>query len=61
MIGYNNYKTHLKTLGLIHNDCYPVSIISEGAVGVKYTAGSVHKSMGDNVVRIWVQLKRWCV
>ena len=23
--------------------------------------GSVHKSRGDNVVRIWVQLKRWCV
>ena len=24
-------------------------------------AGSVHKSSGDSVVRIWVQLKRWCV
>ena len=24
-------------------------------------AGSVHKSMGDNVVRMWVQLKRLCV
>ena len=24
-------------------------------------AGSVHKSRGDNVVRMWVQLKRWCV
>ena len=24
-------------------------------------AGSVHKSMGDSVVRMWVQLKRWCV
>ena len=24
-------------------------------------AGSVHKSMGDSVMRIWVQLKRWCV
>ena len=23
--------------------------------------GSVHKSRGDNVVRMWVQLKRWCV
>ena len=23
--------------------------------------GSVHKSMGDSVVRMWVQLKRWCV
>ena len=22
---------------------------------------SVHKSMGDSVVRMWVQLKRWCV
>ena len=25
------------------------------------TAGSIPKSMGDNVVRIWMQLKRWCV
>ena len=24
-------------------------------------AGSVHKSMGDNVMPMWVQLKRWCV
>ena len=24
-------------------------------------AGSVHKSRSDNVVRMWVQLKRWCV
>ena len=24
-------------------------------------AVSVHKSMGDSVVRMWVQLKRWCV
>ena len=24
-------------------------------------AGSVHKSWGDNVVRMWVQLKRECV
>ena len=24
-------------------------------------AGSVHKSRGDIVVRMWVQLKRWCV
>ena len=23
-------------------------------------AGSVHKSRGDSVVRMWVQLKRWC-
>ena len=23
--------------------------------------GSVHKSRGDNVVRMWVQLKRCCV
>ena len=23
--------------------------------------GSVHKSTGDNVVRTWVKLKRWCV
>ena len=23
--------------------------------------GSVHKSRGDNVVRMWVPLKRWCV
>ena len=23
--------------------------------------GSVHKSRGDNVVRMWLQLKRWCV
>ena len=24
-------------------------------------AGSVHKSRGDSVVRMWVKLKRWCV
>ena len=24
-------------------------------------AGSVHKSRGDSVVRMWVQLKTWCV
>ena len=24
-------------------------------------AGSVHKTRGDSVVRMWVQLKRWCV
>ena len=24
-------------------------------------AGSVHKPRGDSVVRMWVQLKRWCV
>ena len=24
-------------------------------------AGSVHKSRGDSVVRMWVQLKRWCM
>ena len=24
-------------------------------------AGSVHKSRGDSVVRMWVQLERWCV
>ena len=24
-------------------------------------AGSVHKSRDDSVVRMWVQLKRWCV
>ena len=23
-------------------------------------AGSVHKSRGDSVVRMWVQLERWC-
>ena len=23
--------------------------------------GSVHKSRGENVVCMWVQLKRWCV
>ena len=24
-------------------------------------SGSVHKSRGDSVVRMWVPLKRWCV
>ena len=24
-------------------------------------SGSVHKSRGDSVVRMWMQLKRWCV
>ena len=26
-----------------------------------WPAGSVHRSMGDSVVCMWVQLKRWCV
>ena len=26
-----------------------------------WSAGSAHKSSGDNVVRMWVQLKRWCM
>ena len=25
------------------------------------SAGSAHKSSGENVVHMWVQLKRWCV
>ena len=25
------------------------------------SARSAHKSSGDNVVRMWVQLKKWCV
>ena len=31
------------------------------AISALTPAGSVRKSMGDNVVRMWVQLKRWCV
>ena len=26
-----------------------------------HSSGSVHKSRGDNVVHMWMQLKRWCV
>ena len=36
---------------LVHQPAYP-SI---------WPAGSVHKSRGDSVVRMWVQLNRWCV
>ena len=36
---------------LVHQLAYP-SI---------WPAGSVHKSRGDSVVRMWVQLNRWCV
>ena len=38
----------------------PVSLSLHLASSSITTAGSVHKSRGDNVVRMWVQLKRWC-
>ena len=39
----------------------PASISLHLASSSITPAGSVHKSRGDSVVRIWVQLKRWCV
>ena len=32
-------------------------LISRSITSARYA----HKSSGDNVVRMWVQLKRWCV
>ena len=37
----------------------PASISIQLASNSFTPAGSVHKSMGDIVVRMWVQLKRW--
>ena len=34
-----------------------VHMVSSAVTPVRY----IHKSRGDNVVRMWVQLKRWCV
>ena len=39
----------------------PVSKSRHLAISSITPAGSVHKSRGDSVVRMWVQLKRWCV
>ena len=39
----------------------PASISLHLASSYITPAGSVHKSRGDSVVRMWVQLKRWCV
>ena len=39
----------------------PASISLHLASGSITPAGSVHKSRGDSVVRMWVRLKRWCV
>ena len=36
----------------------PASVSVHLACSAVTPAGSVHKSRGDNVVRIWVQLKR---
>ena len=36
---------------------FPVHMASSAVT----PAWSVHKSRGDNVVRMWIQLKRWCV
>ena len=42
--------------------CGPPASFSIHLVSSAVTpAGSVHKSRGDNVVHMWVQLKRWCV
>ena len=38
----------------------PVSISLHLASNSITPAGSVHKSRGDSVVHMWVQLKRWC-
>ena len=39
----------------------PASISVHLASSTVTPAGSVHKSRGDNVVHMWVQLKRLCV
>ena len=39
----------------------PASISLHQASNSINPVGSVHKSRGDSVVRMWVQLKRWCV
>ena len=39
----------------------PVSISLHLASSSIIPAGSVHKPRGDSEVRMWVQLKRWCV
>ena len=39
----------------------PASISLHLASNSNTPAGSVPKSRGDSVVRMWVQLKRWCV
>ena len=39
----------------------PASISLHLASSSITPAGSVQNSMGDSVVRMWVQLKRWCV
>ena len=39
----------------------PASISLHLASSSITPAGSVHKSRGDSVVLMWVQLKRWCV
>ena len=36
-------------------------VVHQPAYHSIWPAGSAHKSSGDNVVRMWVQLKRWCV
>ena len=42
--------------------CGPPASFSVHLASIAVTpAGFVHKSTGDNVVRMWVQLKRWCV
>ena len=39
----------------------PASVSVHLASSAVTPTGSVHKSRGDNVVRMWVQLKRLCV
>ena len=39
----------------------PASLFLHLASSSITPAGSVHKSMGDSVMHMWVQLKRWCV
>ena len=39
----------------------PASISLHLASSSITPAGSVHKSRGDSVIRMWVLLKRWCV
>ena len=43
-------------------DCGPSTSLSVYLASSAITpAGSIHKSRGDNVVRVWVQLEMMCV
>ena len=50
------------SVGSLSSNLWSTSSFSDHlASSVVTQTGSVHKSRGDNLVRMWVQLKRWCV